>query len=57
MRGRALRRLVDGELEAGRHRAVWDGRDAGGHEVPSGVYFYRLHAGDATLARRMLLVR
>jgi len=57
VRGRARRRLVDGELEAGRHRAVWDGRDAGGHEVPSGVYFYRLHAGDAMLARRMLLVR
>ena len=57
VRGRALRRLVDGDRGAGRHTAVWDGRDAGGHAVPSGVYFYRLQAGDTVLARRMLLVR
>jgi hypothetical protein len=57
VRGRALRRLVDAPTAAGRHTAVWDGRDSRGREVPSGVYFYRLRAGDAVLARRMLLVR
>jgi hypothetical protein len=57
VRGRALRRLVDAELPAGRHRAVWDGRDGSGHVLPSGVYFYRVRAGSASLVRRMLLVR
>ncbi len=42
--GKLVRTLVDETLPAGRHVAVWDGRDAGGAPVSAGVYFYRLEA-------------
>jgi fibronectin type 3 domain-containing protein len=55
--GQQVRVLVDAEQEAGAHQAVWDGRDASGHTVSSGVYFYRLEAGPQAAVRRMVLTR
>jgi len=40
--GRRVRELVNGNLPAGDHRVLWDGRDAAGRQVPNGLYFYRL---------------
>ncbi|MCH7528685.1 MAG: cadherin-like domain-containing protein [Candidatus Marinimicrobia bacterium] len=37
--GREVVRLVDGQLGAGHHQQVWDGRDRDGHAVPTGIYF------------------
>ena len=37
--GREVVRLVDGQLEAGYHQRVWNGRDRDGREVPTGLYF------------------
>ena len=39
LRGRIVRRLVDGPLTAGIHPVAWDGKDDGGQPVPSGIYF------------------
>lgn len=36
---------------------TWDGREYGGHSAASGVYFYRLRAGDVILSRSMILLR
>ena len=55
--GRLLRTLADRAMSAGTHGAVWDGRDARGHAVASGVYVYRLTTDEGTLVRRMMLVR
>jgi hypothetical protein len=41
----------------GAFRAEWDGRDAGGRPVASGVYFYRLQAGADRAVRKMALLR
>jgi subtilisin family serine protease/subtilisin-like proprotein convertase family protein len=57
LRGRLVRRLVDGELPAGAHRVRWDGRDASGRESASGVYLVRLIAPDARALQKMTLVR
>jgi len=58
VRGREVRTLVDEPQSAGIHRIGWDGRDEGGGELPSGVYFYRLQVGDAIVAmRKAVLVR
>ena len=37
--------------------AYWDGRNAGGELVASGVYFYQLRAGDYTALRRMVILK
>ena len=40
-RGRHVRRLVGGRVEAGDHVAQFDGREGNGQRVPAGVYFVR----------------
>jgi flagellar hook assembly protein FlgD len=55
--GQCVRILVDGTLEAGTHDVVWDGRDAAGREVASGVYLCRLTAEQGVRVRRMVLLK
>ena len=57
LQGQLVRQLVDGMRSGGRHRAVWDGRDARGKRVGSGVYFYRLETPGFVQTRRMALVK
>jgi hypothetical protein len=56
VRGRKVRILLEGELPAGRHRVVWNGRDSAGGRVASGVYLYRLDAGTSRFTRKMLML-
>ena len=46
-----------GYRKAGSHTAYWDGRNAAGESVASGVYFYSLQAGDFHATRKMLIRR
>ncbi len=55
--GRNIRTLVHQQQPAGRYRVRWDGRDASGRPVASGVYLYQLRAGDYSETRKMLLLR
>lgn len=55
--GRLVRALAAGTMTAGRHEAVWDGRDGAGREVGSGSYLARLQCGDIVQTIRMALVR
>lgn len=56
--GQLVRTLVNGdEMQVGRHSVVWDGKDARGQEVGSGLYLYSLRAGDFGAPKKMLLVR
>lgn len=55
--GRMVATVLDRDLPAGRHRAAWDGRDASGHEVAAGVYFYRIEAGADVGVRKMLVIK
>jgi len=45
--GQKVRTLKDEYTEAGSYTITWDGRDRAGVPVASGVYFYRLKAGDS----------
>ena len=55
--GRLVRTLVDGRIEAGRHRILWEGRNAGGTKVSAGVYFARFTTSGFTQVRRLTLIR
>ena len=56
--GQVVRTLMDGEFRsAGSYSFVWDGRNAAGHRVSSGVYMYELRAGDFRSMRKMTLVQ
>jgi hypothetical protein len=50
--GRKIETLVNGKQEAGAHSVIWDG-----WESASGIYFYRLQAGDYNENRKMLLLK
>jgi hypothetical protein len=52
--GRAVRKLAEGSYDAGRHRAIWDGRDDRGRLVSPGIYFARLVAGEFTSTLRIV---
>ena len=55
--GQIVRAPVDGHRDVGMHTVSWDGLDAGGRRVASGVYVYRLDAAGLATTRRMTLLR
>ncbi len=55
--GRKIKTLVNERKAAGRYIVQWDGTDDAGQPVSSGVYLYRLQAGDFHQTRKMLLLR
>jgi subtilisin family serine protease len=55
--GRLVRVLIDEPRNAGRHSAIWDGKDAGGRLAASGVYYCRITAGSFSATRKMILLR
>lgn len=57
MLGQTVRHLVRDQLPAGAQTVVWDGRSDAGQEVGTGIYLYRLTAGEFTTASKMLLLR
>ncbi|HVP07515.1 MAG TPA: T9SS type A sorting domain-containing protein [Candidatus Acidoferrum sp.] len=57
MLGRHVRKLVDAVKGSGTYRANWNGCDDTGRPVPTGVYVYRLRAGEAEQSKKMLLLK
>jgi len=57
IRGRLVRTLVDADRDAGTYHVLWDGTDAGGRHLASGVYLYRIHAGQFVQTRKMVLLK
>jgi hypothetical protein len=55
--GQRVRTLVDERQSAGYRTVLWDGKDEQGVDVASGVYFYRLKAGDFVDSKKMLLLK
>jgi hypothetical protein len=55
--GQKVRDLVDGQQDPGEHQVIWDGRDDRGEECSSGVYFYRLTAGERSIAKKLVLLK
>ncbi len=55
--GREVVRLVEGHREARYHRVVWDGRDARGREVPTGLYIARMVTPTYTRSIKLVLLK
>ena len=55
--GQRVKVLTDKDYAVGRHSVKWDGTDENNDRVATGVYFYKLTAGESSLTRKMLLVK
>jgi hypothetical protein len=55
--GQLVRVLVDSEQEPGDYSVVWNGCDAHGKQVASGIYLYTLDVSGSRQIRKMLLIR
>jgi bacillolysin len=60
--GRLVRTLVNAEMQAGQFSTTWDGTDASGKVLSSGMYVYRLETRDGAgtslmLSRKMVLLK
>ncbi len=55
--GQKVKTLVNSYQKGGHHSAQWNGRDMSGNLVGSGIYFYRIKAGNFSETKRMLLLR
>lgn len=55
--GALVRQLVADAMAPGTYSVAWDGRNGDGESVASGVYVYRLRAGERSVSRKALLLR
>jgi hypothetical protein len=55
--GRLVRELINGTLPAGDYSEIWNGTNSSGQHVSSGLYFYRLDAGEFSARKKMILLR
>lgn len=55
--GQKLTTLIEEHQSAGFKTVKWDGRDSSGFELASGLYFYRIKAGDFVSTKKMTLIR
>jgi len=52
-----VRRLLEANQNAGNYEIHRDGRDDFGNEVASGVYLYRLQAGEQVAVKKLTMLR
>ncbi|MCP4545217.1 MAG: T9SS type A sorting domain-containing protein [bacterium] len=57
LRGRLVRRLLQGAVSAGTRQATWNGTDGQGHAMPSGIYMVRLMTEDGVDVRKIVLAK
>lgn len=55
--GQLVRTLLNGKVEAGRHTAIWDGRNDQNQAATSGVYFYVLESGNQSATNKMIMLK
>ncbi len=57
LKGEKVRTLVNETKGNGMYKAAWNGKDDNGISVSSGVYLYRMQAGNYTSTKRMMLMK
>lgn len=57
MLGQRIRTLINGIKPAGRYSVQWNGLNDSGNRVSTGIYFYRIQAGDFTDVEKMVFMK
>jgi flagellar hook assembly protein FlgD len=57
IQGQEVRTLVNSYFGAGYYDAVWDGKDEAGSQVASGIYIYRLQAGNFVQSKKLTFIK
>ncbi len=55
--GQRIKTIVDGEVNAGIHKVLWNGLDDNGKKVGSGIYIYKMRSREFSELKKMLLVQ
>lgn len=56
-RGMEIRTLIDASRVAGNYTVYWDGKDNANHTVVSGIYLYRMVAGNQVYTKKMTILK
>jgi hypothetical protein len=57
IKGQVVKTLLKKYIESGEHKITWDGKDNNNKPVASGIYFYKISAGNETKVNKMLLLK
>lgn len=55
--GQQVVTLINKDMQPGYYRETWDGTSDSGNKVASGIYFYRLIAGEVVKTKKMMLLK
>jgi len=54
LRGEVIKTLKSSIMDAGKYQVNWDGTDAAGNEVPSGIYIYSIRTARETASGKLI---
>ena len=57
IRGQKVKTLVNKHLISGQHEIMWNGKNNNNQEISSGIYFYKIKAGEDTKTNKMLILK
>ncbi len=57
LKGQKVKTLINKKLPTGNHQVVWNGKDENCKPVSSGIYFYKMKAGEYTFTKKMILIQ
>jgi len=57
IKGQIVKQLKIRNYELGINKIIWDGKDEKGNTVNSGIYFYKLIAGNFNSIKKMILIK
>ena len=55
--GSLVKTILDEAISAGNREAAWDGTNTAGAKVASGMYLYRIQAGNFTAVKKMVMLK
>jgi len=57
IKGQKVKILLNEELQKGKHTSIWSGLDSNNKPVSSGIYLYKIKAGNQESVKHMLLLK